>query len=148
MPLIVQIVLFVVSALVVVIISEITYALINKKVQSWISDRCSEINKELKDIGFRYREGAEYRFIFHKYDGFYIATDSLNDQRRTKLMSAYKLRKVLFKMYETPYNEVLEPMFIDYENRKKEIAEKQNKERFSDNNYKRAVKFKRPNEDK
>lgn len=148
---IVGIIMFVLVLMLLSIVAELVYAILDKRAKKWLRDRHSEISKELSDIGYRYRgDDDEFRFIFHKHDGFYISTQysSSNVEERTKLMSAMKLRKVLFQMYETPYNQVLEPLFADYENHKKEKQEKANKALFSGNNYKRAVKFKRPDEDK
>lgn len=148
--LLVGIVLFVLILMLLTIVAELVYAILNKRAKNWLDKRDNEITKELDNINYRLRTDDELRFIFHKHDGFYISStyNSKAVDKRTKLMSAMKLRKVLFKMYETPYDQVLEPLFADYENSKKEQEEKANKALFSNNNYKRAVKFKRPDEDK
>lgn len=148
--LLVGIVLFVLILMLLTIVAELVYAILNKRAKNWLDKRDNEITKELDNINYRLRTDDELRFIFHKHDGFYICStyNSKAVDKRTKLMSPIKLRKVLFKMYETPYDQVLEPLFADYENHKREQEEKANKALFSNNNYKRAVKFKRPDEDK
>ena len=153
MPVLIQLLLFFLVVIMVIIIMDLVYLILDNKAKKWINKRSDEICQELSSIGYRYYESTststnKCKFIFFKVDAFYISEDNYKSKIRSKTISAIQLRKIIFKMYDTPYNEVLEPLFSEYENEQKALVEKRNKALFSDNNYKRAVKFKRPNEDK
>lgn len=127
------------------------YTLINKRATKWIDSKYPEIRDELKVHDFKF-EKESFTYIKLYCVGYYISESHYNTYsksntaKRTKLLNAWQFRNVIFEMYKRPYNEVLNEMFLKYENHVSRLAEKENRQRFSDNKYKRAVKFKKPEE--
>lgn len=140
----------IISAILVLIYCGI-YTFINHRVTKWIDSKYVEIRDELKVHDYKFDKEI-FTHIRMNCVGYYIAEshyssyNKSNTAKRTKLLNAWQFRNVIFKMYKRPYNEVLDELFLKYDNHISREAEKENKQRFSDNKYKRAVKFKKPEE--
>lgn len=116
------------------------YNLIYKKTKKWINRRKDDIISELDKGSFDLSENRSYNFLSFVYYGYSV--HDYKNNRKTKILSPWALQRLIFKMYKTDYIKVLNKYFDEYEISELKRIEKSNKELFSNNKYKRAVRFK------
>lgn len=124
------------------------YSMVQNRARKWVTSKEEEIRSELKNIGLFYIDEMIKR---PSYDlsGFYISNSSYQkeNEKRTITLTPCQFQKCIFDMYDTPYNEVLEPLYKEYENHQNSLMEERNSKLFSNNKKTKLVRFKRPEEE-